>query len=298
MLDALYLFTFAIQKTSRKKKVYMHYLHLEKTLVFFDLETTGVNPQTDRIVEVCFLLAKPDGTTEIHTHLINPTIPISPEATLVHGISDKDVRNMPTFKEMSKQFEALLKDCDLAGYNMLKFDLPMLIEEFQRAGIVFDISDRRLVDAQKIFFMMEPRNLSAAYRFYCGGDITDLGKGAHSAETDTLATYHVLNEQVRRYENVAIKDADNQPYVPIKNNIDALHTVSTEKMVDLAGRIVLNAANEPVFNFGKHKNKTVVQALKEEPTFYDWIMRSDFPLDTKNHLHRIKLKMLQEKLKG
>jgi DNA polymerase-3 subunit epsilon len=261
-------------------------LKLKSPLVFFDLETTGVNVVKDRIVEFCFLKLMPNGEQQIRTKRINPTIPIPIESSLIHGIYDEDVKDAPTFKLVAKETAKFLEGCDLAGFNMLKFDLPLLVEEFLRVGISFDMSNRKLVDAQKIFHLMEPRTLGAAYKFYCNKDLED----AHSAEADTIATYEVLLEQVQRYENKAIKDPKSgTDMVPVKNDIQALHQITASNMIDLAGRMVKNDQGVAVFNFGKHKDKPVLEVLKKEPGYYDWIMNNEFPLNTKQKLTEIKL---------
>lgn len=272
----------------------MHYLKIKKPLAFFDLETTGVNPVTDRIVEIAIVKAMPNGELVTKVWKVNPTIPIPLEASAIHGIYDKDVANEPTFKQLAKTVEQFLEGADLAGFNICKFDIPMLVEEFLRADVNFEVSNRKIADAQKIFHLMEPRTLSAAYKFYCGNDITSLGGNAHSAEIDTLATYHVLNEQIKRYEGQSIKDSvSGRVWTPVANDMETLHQLSTSNTVDLAGRMAYNAKGEAVFTFGKHKDRPVSEVLQKEPSYYDWMMKGDFPLETKRRLTELKLKMSQ-----
>lgn len=262
-------------------------LNLSKPIAFFDLETTGVNVASDRIVEISILKVMPDGTKEIKTKRINPTIPIPLQSSEVHGIYDKDVENEPTFKAIAKSLADFLKDCDLAGYNSNKFDIPVLVEEFLRADVDFDLKNRRFVDVQNIFHQMEQRTLKAAYKFYCGKDI----KNAHSAQADIEATYEVFLAQLERYDGVEIEDKKGNKIVPVKNDIKALHEFTNiNKNADLAGRIVFNENGVEVFNFGKHMGKPVEQVLKEEPSYYSWMMNGDFPLYTKKVLTEIKLR--------
>jgi len=250
-------------------------LNLKNPLVFFDIESTGLNVASDRIVELSAVKVFPNGDTETKTRRINPTIPISPEAQAVHGISDADVADEPTFKQVARSLAKWMEGCDIAGYNSMKFDIPLLSEEFIRAGVDFDFRKRKLVDVQNIFHKMEQRTLVAAYRFYCDKDLT----AAHSAEADTMATYEVLKAQLDRYPD-------------LKNDVQYLADFSTKtKFVDYAGRIVYNDRNEPVFNFGKHKGKLVRDVLTSEPSYYTWMMNGDFTQDTKKVLTEIKLSM-------
>jgi len=233
----------------------------------------------------------PNGEVIKKSNVINPTIPIPPESTAIHGISNEDVKDKPTFKEVAKEYAKFFEGADLAGFNILKFDVPVLVEEFLRADVEFDYSRKKLIDAQKIFHMMEKRNLSAAFKFYCGKDMTD----AHSAEADTQATMEVLFAQIERYENQEVTDGLGKKVGVIENNMDVLHKLTASNLVDLAGRILKNEKDEAVFNFGKHKGKAVLQVLKDEPSFYEWIMKGDFPLDTKRRLTEIKLSLLTKK---
>ncbi|MAE83375.1 MAG: DNA polymerase III subunit epsilon [Flammeovirgaceae bacterium] len=261
-------------------------LHLRNPLVVFDLETTGTNISQDRIVEMALLKVMPDGSIEEKCRKINPTIPIPLETSLIHGIYDDDVKDEPTFKQVGKSLATWLEGCDLAGFNILKFDVPMLVEEFLRANIDFDVDNRKLVDAQKIFHLMEKRNLSAAYKFYCGKTL----ENAHSALADTQATYEVLVSQIEKYDGQKVQNLLGEDIGIIENNMNTLHELTNQKMVDLAGRIVYNADNVEVFNFGKHRGKPVNEVLQKEPSFYDWMMKGDFPLDTKRKLTKIRLR--------
>lgn len=250
-------------------------LNLKNPIIVFDIESTGLSVSHDRIVEISAVKVYPDGRKEVKTRRINPTIPISEEAFRVHGISDDDVKDCPTFKQIAKSLADWMKGCDFAGYNSLKFDLPILAEEFLRAGIDFDFRKRKMIDVQNIFHKMEQRTLVAAYRFYCDKDL----EKAHSAEADTLATLEVLEAQLDRYED-------------LKNDVSYLSEFSSRtKMLDYAGRIALDQEDRPIFNFGKHKGKLVTEVLKKEPSYYNWIEEGDFTLDTKKVLTDIYLSM-------
>lgn len=261
-------------------------LHLKNSIAFFDLEATGINISTDRIVEISIVKVMPDGRQEIYTKKVNPTVPIPLETSLIHGIYDKDVKEEKTFKELAKEIQNFIGQSDLAGFNVLKYDIPLLVEEFLRAGIEFDLEKRNLLDAQKIFFMMEKRNLTSAYKFYCGKTL----ENAHSAEADTLATLDVFTAQIERYLGEEMEDLQGNKVGVFENDMKKLHDLLNEKMVDLAGRFVFNNEGVEVFNFGKQKGTPVTQVLKEEPGYYDWMMRGDFPLDTKRKLTQIKLR--------
>lgn len=241
-------------------------LNLERPLIFFDLETTGTNIMRDRIVEFSYVKVYPDGHDESKSRRLNPEMPIPPESTAVHHISDEDVKDAPTFRQVSKALLDIFEGCDIAGYNSNKFDVPLLMEEFNRVGLKFDLTDRKFIDVQTIFHKMEQRTLVAAYRFYCGKELDN----AHSAEADTRATYEVLLGQLAKYPD-------------LENDITKLAEFSkTGKNVDLAGRIVLNDKDEAVFNFGKHKGSKVVDVFRREPSFYSWMMQGDFPINTKD----------------
>jgi DNA polymerase-3 subunit epsilon len=267
-----------------------HQLKLRKPLAFFDLETTGIDPVNDRIVEISMLKAMPDGTTSSKTMKINPERPIPLETSLIHGIYDEDVKDAPTFRKAAAEIIGFLEGCDLAGYNSVKFDLPLLVEECMRVGVDFDISKRKMVDAQKIFHYMEPRNLAAAYKFYCGKEMSEEGR-AHSAEFDTFVTFQVLNEQVKRYENQERKDEKGNITIPVQNDVDVLDKLSRGNQFDLANRMVYNEKGLVVFNFGKHKGKVVTDVFRQEPSYYDWMMKGDFARDTKRKLTDLKLSM-------
>ena len=258
-------------------------LALKNPLLFFDIESTGLNVASDRIVEISIVKVSPGvpgqpNKVEVKTRRINPTIPITPGAQAVHGISDEDVKDCPTFKQVAKSLAQLMEGCDIAGFNSLKFDIPMLAEEFLRAGVDFDFRKRKLVDVQNIFHKKEQRTLKAAYKFYCGLNLDN----AHSAEADTMATYEVLEAQLDRYGN----DEED----PLQNDVSYLSKYSCQsRFVDYAGRIVLDDQDEPVFNFGKHRGKKVAEVLRKEPSYYNWMMDGDFTLDTKQQLTKIKL---------
>ncbi len=255
-------------------------LHLKKPIVFFDLEGTGVNVASDRIVEYCFTKLKPNGEQEILQGRLNPGIPIPLEASLIHGIYDKDVQEEPIFKEVAQKINAFLENADLGGYNSNKYDIPILAEEMLRAGIDFDISKRKLVDVQVIFHKMEQRTLSAAYKFYCQKELVP-----HQAEADITATIEVLEKQLELYAD------------KIENNIDFLSTfTSTNHTIDFAGRFIYDEKGNEIINFGKHKGKTVAEILEKEPSYYTWIMNGDFPLYTKKALKEIKEKIQIRKL--
>ncbi|GEO22860.1 3'-5' exonuclease [Cyclobacterium qasimii] len=261
-------------------------LNIKTPIAFFDLEATGINISTDRIVEISILKILPDSTQELKTLKINPTVPIPLETSLIHGIYDKDVVDAPTFKDVARELFRFFEGTDLAGFNVLKYDIPLLVEEFLRAGIDFDIEKRNLLDAQKIFFMMEKRNLSSAYKFYCGKTL----ENAHSAEADTIATYEVFKSQIERYMGQELEDLQGNKIGIMENDMKKIHSLINEKMVDLAGRFVFNDKGEECFNFGKQKGKPIAQVLKEEPGYYDWMMKGDFPLDTKRKLTQVKLR--------
>jgi len=263
-------------------------LNLTRPIAFFDLETTGVNVATDRIVEISILKISVDGTKEVKTKRINPTIPIPKQASEIHGIYDSDVANEPTFKSIAKSLVTFLDDCDLGGYNSNRFDVPILVEECLRAEVDFDIKNRRLIDVQNIFHQMEQRTLKAAYLFYCGKDIIN----AHSAEADIEATYEVFLSQMERYAGKEFEDKKGKKSIPIVNDMQAIHDFTNlNKNADLAGRITFNDKGVEVFNFGKHTGKPVEQVLRDEPSYFSWMMNGDFPLFTKKVLKEIKERM-------
>lgn len=263
-------------------------LSLKRPIVFFDLETTGTNIVTDRIVEISYLKVWPDGREEQKAYRINPEMHIPEEATAVHHITDDDVRDKPTFKQFGKQFAQILEGCDLAGFNSNKFDIPLLAEEFERAGVDFDFNRCRFVDVQVIFHKMEQRTLSAAYKFYCHKEL----EGAHGAAADTRATYDVLLAQLDHYQGVEYKDGTGKVSTPIVNDIDALSDFSSHKRnADFAGHLVYNDKDEMVFNFGKYKNQSVKEIFRKDPGYYNWILNAEFPLYTKRVLTKVKLEM-------
>lgn len=267
-------------------------LNLKRPLAFFDLEATGVNVASDRIVEISILKINVDNTEETLTRRVNPTIPIPYEASMIHGIFDKDVADEPTFAEIAQQVVDFIGDADFAGYNSNKFDVPMLMEEFLRAGINFDLENRHLVDVQNVFHQMEQRTLKAAYKFYCNKEIIN----AHSAEADTRATYEVLLAQIEKYEGKDWTNKEGKISQPVVNDVQALHTFTNlNKPVDFAGRMVYNQEDVPCFNFGKHKGKPVFQVFEEEPSYYNWMMNGDFPLYTKNRLEKLWNQYREEK---
>ena len=254
-------------------------LNLKNPLVFFDLETTGINIVKDRIVEISFVKVYPNGKEDSKPRRINPEMPIPPESTAIHGITDEDVKDCPTFKEIAKSLAAQIEGCDLAGYNSNRFDIPLLAEEFLRAGVDIDLNKRKFVDVQTIFHKMEQRTLAAAYKFYCDKSL----ENAHTAEADTMATYEVLKAQLDRYPE-------------LQNDINFLSQYSSyTNNVDFAGRMVYNDKGEEVINFGKYKGRLVEEVLKNDPGYYSWIMNGDFPLNTKKILTEIKLRGFNSK---
>lgn len=251
-------------------------LKLTRPIVFFDIEATGLNIAQDRIVELCYIKVFPNGNEASETLRFNPGIHISAEASEVNGIKDEDVADCPPFKEKAKELAAVFQGCDMAGYNSNHFDIPLLVEEFIRAGVDFDPAKCRFVDVQNIYHKMEKRTLSAAYKFYCGKDLED----AHTALADTRATYEVLQGQLDRYPDT------------LKNDVAFLSEFSRRhRNVDLAGRIVLDEQGEPVINFGKYKGRPVKEVLQRDQGYFAWIMQGDFPQNTKQAFMRIKLQM-------
>ncbi len=264
-------------------------LNLKTPLCFFDLETTGISIANDRIIEIAMIKLMPNGETLRKVHKVNPTIPISPESTAIHGISNDDVKDKPTFKEIAKECAKFLEGADLSGFNILKFDVPLLVEEFLRADVEFDYKRKKIIDAQRIFHFMEKRTLGAAYKFYVHKEM----QNAHSAEVDTEATIEVLKAQVEKYDGQEVTDGLGNKIGMILNDMETLGQLSSSQQVDLAGRMIYNQKGVEVFNFGKHRNKPVTDILAQEPSYYDWIMKGDFPLDTKRRLTEIKLKSLK-----
>ncbi len=246
-------------------------LQLARPIAFFDLETTGVNLSTDRIIEVAIIKILPDGTRQVKRKLLNPGIPIPPETTAIHGITDDMVKDAPSFKQCGNELKQFIENCDMGGYNSNRFDIPILMEEFLRAGMEVDLSACRMVDVQHIFYKMEPRTLTAAYKYYCDKELVD----AHSAEADVNATIDVFMSQIERYPQMG-------------NSLDSiLAVIGEDKVVDYARRFIFDEKGVEVFNFGKHKGRPVVDVLKAEPQYYDWMIRGDFPLHTKQKLTEI-----------
>ena len=249
-------------------------LKLKRPLVFIDLETTGINVSADRIVEISALKVNPNGIEQWMTTLVNPGIPIPPKVTAIHGISDSDVAEAPSFREIAKTLTSFLEGCDLAGFNAMKFDIPVLAEEFLRANVDFNFRKRKYIDVQVIFHKKEQRTLEAAFRFYCKREL----ENAHSAKADTAATYEVLKAQL-------------DTYTDLENDVDKLAEFSSfNNNVDFAGRIILDENGIETFNFGKHKGRRVDEVFREEPSYYSWMMNGDFPLYTKKILTEIKLR--------
>jgi DNA polymerase III subunit epsilon len=257
----------------------MSALQLTRPLAFIDLETTGTNVATDRIIEIAVIKVMPDKSVINKTKRINPGIPIPAATTAIHGITDEDVKDAPYFKQVANEYKQFLENCDIAGYNSNRFDVPLLVEEFLRLDLNFDIKSRRFVDVQKIFHLMEKRTLSAAYKFYCDKEL----ENAHSAEADAIATYEILEAQLIRYEQ------------QLKPEVEALATFTKEDdYVDFARRMTIQNGIE-LFNFGKYKGRPVRDVLKIEPQYYDWMMKADFPLNTKQKLTEIYHSMMLKK---
>lgn len=253
-------------------------LQLKKPLAFIDLETTGVNLGLDRIVEIAIVKILPDGTKSIKRKLLNPEMAIPKASSDIHGITDEMVKDAPTFKQVAHELKQMLDGCDLAGYNSNRFDIPLLMEEFLRVQVDFDMKNRKLLDVQNIFHKMEPRTLGAAYKFYCNKALD----GAHGAEVDASATHEILEAQLERYPALG-------------NNVDTiLKTIGEDVIVDFARRFIMENGTE-VFNFGKFKGRPVADVLKSEPQYYDWMMKGDFPQHTKQKLTEIYTRTMLKK---
>jgi DNA polymerase-3 subunit epsilon len=253
-------------------------LSLERPICFIDLETTGINVSTDRIVEIAVVKIGLDGTKQVKRRLVNPEMSIPKASSDVHGITDEMVKDAPTFKELANEIKQFIEGSDIGGYNSNRFDVPMLNEEFLRAGITVDIENRKLLDVQKVFHMMEQRTLSAAYQFYCHKTLED----AHTAEADATATWEILEAQIERYPQIG-------------NTVESIVKFTGEdEIIDFARRLVYEN-DVIVFNFGKHKGKSVIQVLKDEPQYYDWMMKGDFALHTKQKLTEILNKSILNK---
>ena len=248
-------------------------LNLKNPIVFFDLETTGINVSSDRIVEITYLKVEPNDNKTSKTLRINPQMHIPEQASAVHGIYDQDVADCPAFRQVAASIAKDIEGCDLAGYNSINFDIPLLVEEFLRADVDIDLKRRKFVDVMVIFYKQEPRNLSAAYKFYCGKDLSN----AHSSEADTMATLEILEAQLCRYGD-------------LENTVDFLSEYSSHnKNVDYAGRIIYDDKKREIFNFGKYKGMLVVEVFRRDPSYYQWMMNGDFPLYTKKVITRLKL---------
>ena len=246
-------------------------LNISRPIAFIDLETTGVNLSSDRIIEIAIIKILPDNSRVVKRRLINPEMIIPESSTNIHGITNDMVKDAPTFKQVGNEIKQFLENCDLGGYNSNRFDIPLLMEEFLRAGMEVDLSDRKMIDVQHVFYSMEPRTLSAAYKFYCGQELVN----AHSAEADISATIDVLYAQVARYEKLG-------------NSVESiLSVIGEDKIVDYARRFSFDDKGVEVFNFGKYKGRSVAEVLKNEPHYYDWMMKGDFPLHTKQKLTEI-----------
>ncbi len=253
-------------------------LQLKKPLAFIDLETTGINLGNDRIVEIAIVKILADGTRSVKRKLVNPEMPIPKGASDIHGITDDMVKDAPTFKQLGQELKQVLDGCDFAGYNSNRFDIPLLMEEFLRAGVEFDMRNRKLLDVQNIFHKMEPRTLGAAYKFYCGKVL----EGAHGAEVDASATHEILEAQLEKHPELG-------------TNIDSiLKVIGEDQIVDFARRLAMENGVE-VFNFGKHKGRPVADVLKSEPQYYDWMMKGDFPQHTKQKLTEIYTRTMLKK---
>lgn len=255
-------------------------LQLTKPLAFIDIEATGSNVATDRIVEIAIIKQLPDGSRSTKRKIINPQIPIPQVVCDIHGITDEMVKNAPTFKQAAHEIKQFLDGCDLSCYNAYRLDIPMLIEEFLRAGVEFEMKNRKLVDVQKIFHQMEQRTLAAAYKFYCNKTL----ENAHSAEVDALATAEILNAQLEKYPQLG-------------NNIDSvLKALGDDNIIDFARRFIFDDKGKEVFNFGKHKGRPIADVLKSEPQYYDWMMKGEFPMNTKQKLTEIYTRTMLKKL--
>lgn len=276
-------------------------LKLKRPLVIFDLETTGTDVGKDRILEIALLKIMPDGQRiswppEVgseHRFIINPGIPIPLATSMIHGIYDKDVKDAPTFAEVAPKLFKFIFDCDLGGFNSNRFDIPLLAEEFLRAGIDFSVDDRKLVDVQELFHFMEQRTLKAAYKFYCNKSLDN----AHEALPDVLATFDVLDAMIERYKDTQVTDQKGILYHPVQPDVETLHAVGARKRrADLAGHVVYNEDEQPMFNFGKYKHQTLMEVFKKDQGYYGWLMQADFPMYTKKVLSEWRERFLSEAL--
>lgn len=258
-------------------------LNLSNPLVILDLETTGLNLINDRIVEIACIKIMPNGEQTTFHKIVNPEMEIPLEASLLHGIYDKDVKEQPNFAQIAKELLLFLNGADIAGYNLLRFDIPILVENFWRVRINFEVKQRKIIDVQKIFVMMEKRNLKSAYKFYCQKELT----GGHHALIDAQATLEILQEQIKMYENQSATDNFENVVGIIRNDVKSLHDLTIGNSADLSSNIVYNEKNLPILNFGKHKGKLVTEVLESDPYYIDWIKRTNFPRDTKRKLCEI-----------
>jgi DNA polymerase-3 subunit epsilon len=254
-------------------------LQLKKPLAVIDIEATGANPSVDRIVEIAIIKIMTDGTRTVKRKLLNPQMPIPANITAIHGITDEMVKDAPTFKAAAQEIKQFMDGCDIACYNAYRLDLPILVEEFIRADVEFDMRSRKVVDVQKIYHQMEQRTLSAAYKFYCNKAL----EGAHGAEVDASATAEILTAQLERYPQLG---------TTVESVIKA---VGDDKIIDFARRFAYNDKDQEVFNFGKHKGRTVAEVLKAEPQYYDWMMKGEFPMNTKQKLTEIYTRAMLKK---
>jgi len=258
-------------------------LKINKPLVFFDIESTGLDITKDKIIEITILKLSISGRKNSFTFRINPEIPIPSENSKIHGIYDKDVKNSPSFKKVGNKIKKLLYKCDLVGFNILKFDLPILIEEFKNNKISFSINNINIIDVQKLYHLMEKRNLSSAYKFYCNKTL----KNSHSSFSDTMATYEIFLNQLKKYNNQEVFDLKGNKMGKISKNLNKINNTLNNNMIDLEGRFIMDN-DDPVFNFGKYKGKKIKEILKKNPGYFNWIIKGKFSNDTKENLKKIK----------
>ncbi len=258
-------------------------MKINKPLVFFDIESTGLDITKDKIIEITILKLSISGRKNTFTFRINPEIPIPSENSKIHGIYDKDVKNSPSFKKVGNKIKKLLYKCDLVGFNILKFDLPILIEEFKNNKISFSINNINIIDVQKLYHLMEKRNLSSAYKFYCNKTL----KNSHSSFSDTMATYEIFLNQLKKYDNQEVFDLKGNKMGKISKNLNKINNTLNNNMIDLEGRFIMDN-DDPVFNFGKYKGKKIKEILKKNPGYFNWIIKGKFSNDTKENLKKIK----------
>lgn len=258
-------------------------MKINKPLVFFDIESTGLDITKDKIIEITILKLSISGRKNSFTFRINPEIPIPSENSKIHGIYDKDVKNSPSFKKVGNKIKKLLYKCDLVGFNILKFDLPILIEEFKNNKISFSINNINIIDVQKLYHLMEKRNLSSAYKFYCNKTL----KNSHSSFSDTMATYEIFLNQLKKYDNQEVFDLKGNKMGKISKNLNKINNTLNNNMIDLEGRFIMDN-DDPVFNFGKYKGKKIKEILKKNPGYFNWIIKGKFSNDTKENLKKIK----------